>query len=154
MNKKILPDISRRNYESTTRVKRDDYVKGWVYLVEDLHGDVKIGLSRKPEERHKALAKDYGNLRILAVLWVVNMKLTEDRFLARYRSINIHKAGYLSGYTEWHRCGYFKKLELIASLHLQAFDVNFPVIWLFLRVLWRSLKILCLAILSVFSASR
>lgn len=126
MSKLILPDP--RHYTNSRKIfiKRDDNVPGWVYLLQDPRGDVKVGLSRKHEQRRKRLQQQYGEkLKPLAVVWVHRMKDFEDLMLAKYKPINYHKPDHLSGHTEWHKAGYLKGIEMILSLYWEAFKFNF-----------------------------
>lgn len=125
MSKLILPDPQHYKKPAKIFVKRDDNVPGSVYLVQDPRGDVKVGLSRNHERRHKELQRQYGEkLKPLAVVWVCRMKDFEDLMLAKYEAINYHKPDHLSGHTEWHRAGYFKGIEMIISLYWESAKFN------------------------------
>lgn len=133
MTKKILPPIKRKinqtTYTTKAYIPRNDNIPGWVYMVEDLHGDIKVGLSRKVEERHKSLKSDYGPLKPRGKVWVFRMKDYEDVLLSRYEAINIHKADTLSGHTEWHRCGKIQALEMVFSLYWLGLCFNISHLW-------------------------
>ena len=126
MTKLTIPDPKHYKRPTKVFIKRDDNVPGWVYLLQDPRGDVKIGLSRKHEERRKRLQSQYGEkLKPLAVVWVHRMKDFEDLMLAKYEAINYHKPDHLSGHTEWHRAGYFKGIEMTFSLYCESVKFNF-----------------------------
>lgn len=126
MTKLILPDPKHYTKPLKVFIKRDDNVPGWVYLLQDPRGNVKIGLSRQHKERQKRLQQQYGEkLKPLAVVRVHRMKDFENLMLAKYKAINYHKPDHLSGYTEWHKAGYFKGIEMILSLYLESVRFNF-----------------------------
>lgn len=133
MTKKILPSIRPKSHQNSYPTKvyipRNDNVPGWVYMVEDLHGDTKVGLSRNVEKRHKSLKSDYGPLKPLGKIWVFRMKDFEDILLSRYQTINSPKADTLSGYTEWHRCGKIQQLEMVFSLYWLGLCFNISCLW-------------------------
>lgn len=126
--KKPKPILKKyRSYYKKPFVKRNDYTPGWVYIERQIGTSYyKIGLSRNPKERKKALEQDYGSLLTIGLMWTVNMKWTENWMHDLFDNHRIHQHPSKSGYTEWFNLTEFEAPTILRIyLWIIANAVNF-----------------------------
>lgn len=99
---------------------------GWVYIMFD--GEIyKIGLSQNPKIRKWYLERDYGQLKIIAVALVLNMRRLEKTMHDRYQNVRIYR-NHGSGRTEWFRFDRSQLADAINNLHWSALQINFSIV--------------------------
>lgn len=103
--------------------QRNDYTPGFVYIFQDQTGAYKIGLSRNVKKRQYFLEKTYGKLRLVASVWVVNMRWLESALHKQFKQQRVYR-GRIDGGTEWFNLSCHQVLRLRLLIKLQAAGIN------------------------------
>lgn len=104
--------------------RKSDYVPGFNYIFQD-GALCKVGLSETPKTRHYFLSKEYAaKLQIRAIVFTMNMKLTEKTMHKIFKGCNVHRTPGLDGRTEWFEVNYIGIILMQITLFLLCWLVN------------------------------
>ncbi|MEG4170618.1 MULTISPECIES: GIY-YIG nuclease family protein [unclassified Microcoleus] len=115
--------------------RKSDYVPGFNYIFQDGYLS-KIGLSETPKTRHYFLSREYAaKLQIRAIVFTMNMKLTEKTMHKIFKRWNVHRAPGFDGRTEWFEANPYRVLLMQVTLFLLCWLVNFAYLALAVLIL-------------------
>ncbi|MEG3908649.1 MULTISPECIES: GIY-YIG nuclease family protein [unclassified Microcoleus] len=115
--------------------RKSDYVPGFNYIFQDGYLS-KVGLSETPKTRHYFLSRDYqAPLKIRAIVFTMNMKLTEKTMHKIFKAWNVHRSPGLDGRTEWFEAPPYRVLLMQVTLFLLCWLVNFAYLALAVLIL-------------------
>jgi len=115
--------------------RKSDYVPGFNYIFQDGYLS-KVGLSETPESRHYFLSREYqAPLKIRAIVFTMNMRLTEKTTHNIFKRWNVHRAPGLDGRTEWFEAPPYRILLMQITLFVICWVVNFAYFALTILIL-------------------
>ncbi|MEG4532996.1 GIY-YIG nuclease family protein [Microcoleus sp. D2_18a_D3] len=104
--------------------RKSDYVPGFNYIFQD-GALCKVGLSETPKIRRYYLSKEYAaNLEIRAIVFTMNMKLTEKMMHRIFEGSHYLRTKGLDGYTEWFEVNPLRVLLMQITLFLLCWLLN------------------------------
>lgn len=115
--------------------RKSDYVPGFNYIFQDGYLS-KVGLSETPKSRHYFLSREYqAPLQIRAIVFTMNMRLTEKTMHKMFERWNVHRTYGLDGRTEWFEAPPYRVLLMQVTLFLICWLVNFAYLVLAVLIL-------------------
>lgn len=115
--------------------RKSDYVPGFNYIFQDGYLS-KVGLSETPKSRHYFLSREYqAPLQIRAIVFTMNMRLTEKTMHKMFKRWNVHRTYGLDGRTEWFEAPPYRVLLMQVTLFLLCWVVNFAYLALAVLIL-------------------
>ncbi|WP_445250992.1 MULTISPECIES: GIY-YIG nuclease family protein [unclassified Microcoleus] len=115
--------------------RKSEYVPGFNYIFQD--GNLcKVGLSETPKTRRYFLSQEYQtNLEIRAIVFTMNMRLTEKMMHKIFEGSHQLRTKGLDGYTEWFQVNPWRVLRMQVTLFLLCWFVNFGYLVITILVL-------------------
>ena len=115
--------------------RKSDYVPGFNYIFQDGYLS-KVGLSETPKKRRYFLSREYGaNLQIRAIVFTMNMRLTEKTMHKIFKAWNVHRAPGFDGRTEWFEANPQRLLLMQITLFVLCWSVNLAYLALAILIL-------------------
>jgi len=96
----------------------------------------KVGLSETPKTRHYFLSQEYAaQLQIRAIVFTMNMKLTEKMMHKIFKGWNVYRSPGFDGRTEWFEANEKRILLMQITLFLLCWLVNLAYLALAVLIL-------------------